>query len=157
MLVDKMGRFLTQSLFLETNYGPDAIYTLKDVDFEYNGRIYPSIKRLYLEVGDPTEYRFACTYFAGIKQWNRIASNKLFKGYVEEWRYELELKLRSEGIKLSMQQARKGSWQASKWLADKGWDDKKVGRPSKEDIDRERKLIADIGREFDMDANRLLQ
>ena len=37
---------LTQGLFLEIQYGEFAVFTLKDEDYEYNGKIYPSLKNL---------------------------------------------------------------------------------------------------------------
>ena len=58
-LVDGQGKPLTQSLFLEIGYTDFSVYTLKDQDYEYNDKVYPSLKRLYLEMEDPTEYEFA--------------------------------------------------------------------------------------------------
>lgn len=150
-----MGRSLTQSLFLELGYRPEAIYTLKDDDYEYEGRYLYSIKRLYLEIGDPTEYAFANTCFTGWTQWQRIVANKQMTKVVEQWRFELEVKLRSEGVRQAKTQAKKGSWQATKWLSERGWDARGAGRPSKEDVDHERKVQAAISNEFEDDATRL--
>lgn len=154
-----MGRPLTQSLFLEVGYSESAIYTLKDVDHEYEGRIYPSLKRLYLEVADPTEYKFATTYLTGIKQWQRICENAQLKPRIEEWRFELEVKLRSEGIlavRRHSQSKHPSAWQASKWLADRGWDTRGAGRPSKEEIAHEKAVRAQIEDEFLQDHNRIV-
>jgi len=126
------GNWRTQSLFLELGYTPHAVYTLKEDDYEYKGKTFPSIKKLYLELGDPTEYEFANTYLGGWEHWSRIFNNKLMTDRVEMWRQELELKLRCEGIKEALQQSRDGNWQAAKWVADRGWE-KKAGRPSKAD------------------------
>ena len=50
-LRDTKGRPLTQSLFLELGYNTQyAVYTLKDEDYNYEGKLYPSLKRLYLEM-----------------------------------------------------------------------------------------------------------
>lgn len=158
MLLDSMERPLTQSLFLEVGYGSDAIYTLKEVDYMYKGKLYPSLKRLYIQMADPTEYEFANTYLLGLRQWQRITENRALKKHVEEWRFELSEKLRSEGVRLAIKQATKGSWQAAKWLADRGWDQKSgKGRPTKEDIEYQRKLVADVADSYEQDANRLLQ
>jgi hypothetical protein len=46
IMLDSMGKFRTQSLFLELGYGEDAVYTLKDQDHEHNGTVYPSLKRI---------------------------------------------------------------------------------------------------------------
>lgn len=150
-----MDRPLTQMLFLEVNYDARAVYTLKDVDHVWNGKDYPSMRRLYLEMGDPTEYQFATTYLLGWKHWQRICENKLLRKHVDEWREELEVKLRSEGVHAALVQARSGSWQAAKWLVDKGWVESKAGRPSKADVERETKMQARIADEFTDDYERL--
>lgn len=149
------GRPLTQSLFLEVGYTDEAIYTLKEVDHEYNGKTYPSIKRLYLEAADPTEYVFATTHLLGWKHWQRICENKLLRKHIDEWRFELELKLRSEAVHIIYGQSRKGSITAAKWLAERGWDDRPAGRPSKSEIEKQTKIIQDVQNEFEQDYARL--
>lgn len=151
-----MGRHLTQSLFLELGYRPEAQYTMKDEDYLYEGRLLPSIKKLYLEIGDPTEYEFANKCFTGWTQWQRIVANKQITKVVEGWRFELEVKLRSEGVKQARSQSKKGSWQATRWLSEKGWEDRGAGRPTKTEVDHEKKVQAAISNEFEEDANRLL-
>jgi len=156
-LKDSRGRPLTQSLFLEVGYNTDfAVYTQKDEDYEYKGKLYPSLKRLYLEHEDPTEYDFACTYLLGWSQWQRICANKIFAKMVDSWRIELELKLRSQAVRdiIGISTSDKG-FQAAKWLADKGWDKRSAGRPSKSDIERETKIQADIAEEYSADVSRL--
>lgn len=154
-MVDVMNRPLTQSLFLEIGYNEDAMFTLKDNDHEHNGKTYYSLKRLYLEMGDPTEYEFAITYLLGWKHWQRLCENRALRKHIDEWREELEVKLRCRGIKSMMFAAAGGNYQAAKFLADRGWDNKGAGRPSKADVDREVKIQADIRSEFEADALRL--
>ena len=154
-LVDSMGRNLTQSLFLELGYRPEAIYTLKDEDFVYEGKYLPSVKQLYLDIGDPTEYAFANKCFTGWTQWQRIVANKQMTKIVEQWRFELEVKIRSEGVRSAKSQARKGSWQATKWLSERGWDQRGAGRPTKDQVEHERKVQAAVTNEFEEDAARL--
>ena len=157
-LRDSRGRPLTQSLFLEVGYNTEfAVYTQKDDDYEYKGKIYPSLKRLYLAHEDPTEYDFACTYLLGWSQWQRICANKVFSSMVEEWRFELELKLRSQAVRdiLNISTSDKG-FQAAKWIADRGWDKRSAGRPSKEDVDKETKIQANIAEEYNADVVRLI-
>ena len=154
---DSMGRPLTQSLFLEVGYNTQfAVYTLKDEDCEYEGVVYPSIKRLYLAHEDPTEYDFACTYLLGWQHWKRISRNKVFMKHISEWREELELKLRSQSVRDIIQiSASEKGFQAAKWLADKGWDKRMAGRPTKEDIEKETKIQANIAEEYMADVARL--
>lgn len=154
-MVDSMGRPITQSLFLEIGYTDAALYTLKEQDFEYNGKVLPSIKRLYLEIADPTEYEFAQTCFLGWSHWQRLCENKAVRKHIDEWRVELEVKLRSRGVKTAMLAAYGGNFQASKWLADRGWDTRGPGRPSKAEVERETKIQAAMSDEFSADIIRM--
>lgn len=152
---DISGRSRTQSLFLELGYGDEAIYTLKEDHWEYNGKIYPSIKKLYLEAEDPTEYEFANTWFMNWTHWQRVCENKAIKPYIEQWREELEIRLRSKAVRSLMYEASKGSYQAAKWLADRGWDNRGAGRPSKLDKEKRAKVNDVIQNEFQDDVIRL--
>ena len=156
-LRDSRGRPLTQSLFLEVGYNTEfAVYTQKDEDYEYKGKVYPSLKRLYLAHEDPTEYDFACTYLLGWSQWQRICSNKLFAKHIAEWRMELELKIRSQAVRdiIELSQGEKG-FQSAKWLADRGWDKRAAGRPTNEEVERERNIKANIDDEYASEVSRL--
>jgi hypothetical protein len=157
-LKDDMGRPLTQSLFLEIGYHEDrAIYTLKDEDHEYRGNTYYSLKRLYLEMEDPTEYEFANQYLLGWQHWKRLKANKALAKHFAEWEEELELRLRAQGIRAAIDQAAEDKgFQAAKWLADKGWQKNSVGRPSKHDKLREERMQAKLDDEFAGDVVRLM-
>lgn len=147
---------LTQSLFLEIGYTDYAVYTLKDEDYEYKGMVYPSLKRLYLEMEDAGEYEFACTHLLGWKHWQRLCANQTIAKEIDEWRYELELKLRSQAIKqIRVKAITEKGINAAKWIAEKGWDKKPAGRPTKSQIERETKMQADIISMFDADLQRL--
>ncbi len=156
-MVDNVGRPLTQSLFLEVGYGEAAVYTLKEQDHEHNGKYYFSLKRLYLEIADPTEYEFANTYLLNWKHWQRLCENKLLRKYIDEWRDELEVKLRSRGVKDIMGSASEGNYQAAKWLADRGWSTRGAGRPSKAEVEREKRIQAGIADEYEADVIRLIK
>lgn len=157
MLLDSEGRPLTQSLFLEIGYSDRAIYTFKEVDHVYNGKTYLSLKKRFIEMEDPTEYEFAITYFLSWKHWQRICQNKLILEQITEWREELEMKLRSRAVKQAMQAAGgpSGNFQAAKWLVDKGWDPKRAGRPSKDELERESRIREKIDDEYSGDIARL--
>ena len=155
---DAMGKPLTQGLFLEIGYSDFAIYTLKDQDHELNGKNYLSLKRLYLEIADPTEYEFATTYLLGWKHWMRLCENKALRAHIDEWRDELEIKLRSKAIKTIIAQAGLlGAVQASKWVADRGWSTRGAGRPTKAEIEHEKKIQAGITNEYSADLLRLVK
>lgn len=153
-LKDSRGYPLTQSLFLEINYSDYAIWTFNDDPKEYNGKTYPSLRQYYLDIADPTEYQFAKQCTLGWDHWQRIVENVMVKKEVEKWREELEVALRSEGI-LSIIDASESNWQASKWLVDKGWDKNKVGRPSKSEAEREKRIANRVNEEFNADIIRM--
>ena len=154
-MMDTGGRYLTQSMFLEVNYEPNATFTLKDNDHEWNGVIYPSLKRLYIEFEDPTEYDFANTYLLGWKHWQKLIGNKMLLNHVQEWREELEFKLRAKGVKNMMLSAAQGNYQASKWLVERGWDVRGAGRPSKAEIEGQKALIKRVDDEYGADVVRM--
>lgn len=156
-MLDSMGKFRTQSLFLELGYGTEAIFTLKDQDHTHEGKEYLSLKRLYLEFEDPTEYEFATTVLLGWKHWQRMCENKVIRKYIDEWRDELEVKLRSRAIIDAIKEARKGHFQAAKWVADRGWSTRGAGRPSKAEIEKQTKINERVEDEYKSDVVRLFK
>lgn len=158
-LRDSRGNPLTQSLFLENGYQVDAaIYTLKDEDHTYKGVVYPSIKRIYLDMEDVVEYEFANTYFLGWNHWKRLYENKLLTPHIDSWREELRLKLRSAAFKgiLDATASEQSSFQAHKWLIDEGWLPKSgVGRPATKEKEKEEKFKKHIASAYGDDIARL--
>lgn len=147
---DEKGRYIVQGLFLEDRYNVDlAYYTLDGEDKTHKGKLFPSLKRLYLDRADPTEYAFAKEYLYDWDHWQRLCNNAIVGRHIEKWRDELTLFLRSEGISAIIDTALTDKhYQASKWLADKGWQDIARGRPSKEEIKGELKKQAEIEKEY---------
>lgn len=156
-LKDTMGKPLTQSLFLEIGYSEFSVYTLKDQDYTYKGKVYPSLKQLYLKEEDPTEYAFATKHLLGWQHWKRLCENKAIAKHVEEWREELELKLRSQAVR-DMQNlcaSENGNYSAAKFLADRGWEKRGAGRPSKAEKDKYLRIEERLDEEFGADIKRL--
>lgn len=156
-LQDTMGRPLTQSLFLELGYSEYSVYTLKEQDYAYKGKNYPSLKRLYLKEEDVTEYEFATKHLLGWQHWKRLCENKQIRKHIDEWREELELKIRSQAIR-DMQglcASENGNFSAAKFLADRGWEKRAPGRPSKIDKEKEDRLADRLSDEFTADIVRL--
>ena len=162
----EQGKWLTQSLFLEIGYRTEfAIFTLEDNEKTFKGKKYPSIKKYYLELEDPTEYEFASKYLGGWQHWKRICSNSLILEHITEWREELTLKLRGRGIQSMIDEATmggRGQATAARWLAEKGFLDspvvkrKKVGRPAKEeDLTQEARDMAMLKEDFAKDLARI--
>lgn len=160
-MYDGKDAMRTQSLFLETSYGDQEFvqYTLKPRDHKTkDGRSIPSIKRLYLEAEDPTEYNFAYKYFLDWNHWQKIKGNQLIAKHMEGWKDELDVRMAAIGITSMIDMAtdaHKPSFQASKFLAHREWDKNKPGRPSKEAVAREAKIAAKINEEFGGDLARL--
>lgn len=160
---DTCGRWYTQSLFFETSQYDQlgiAIYTFGDTAREYKDKKYICFKDLYLSCEDPTEYEVATKYLGGWKHWLRLCSNKLIMAHIQDLRDELEVKLKSKGIKgmvrASEEEGGRGAT-AAKWLADRGWEKRKAGAPSKEEKTRElkldKKLEADLANDMDRIIN----
>lgn len=76
----------TKQLFFEMADPPrdNVLYTLKDEDHQG----FPSIKRLYVDLEDQSEYLFATTYFASWYHFKRLAEISWFKPVLEEMREE---------------------------------------------------------------------
>jgi hypothetical protein len=149
---DSTNSFLVRALFFETNTFNDkagCLYTLKESD--HKG--YLSLHKSYMEIGDPTEYKFALTHFEGWSHWQRLLKCKWFMPYVERWRAELAVKLASQGLSTVVAEVTsngKGALVAAKYLIEKGWvagdikPKRKPGRPKKEDVKMASGLTQDI-------------
>jgi hypothetical protein len=76
--------------------------------------------------------------------------------HFEEWREELELRLRAQGIRAIIDQSLddKG-FQAAKYLAEKGWDKRTAGRPSKNEKLKQERQKARMDDEFSGDIARM--
>lgn len=154
-LVGTNGKRKTISLFLENNYTREkedpAPYTLKDRD--HRGKI--SLKRIFMECEDPTEYLFAIAAFGSWEHWQVLKNTKAFQPTYEAWRRELEAKLQAEAI-LTIRKDALSNPTSARWLAEKGWLDKATkGRPSKAEVERERKRLAEQADTLESDAGRV--
>lgn len=139
----------TNALFKEYNVTePElAIYTTASDDITENGKTYISIRKQYLLLEDPTEYEIASKYFDSWTHWKKVKESSKLKSDVEEWREELEVKLRSKGVKGVYHKALDGDYQANKWLAERGFTGKKTARrgaPSKAEITGEARKAAKV-------------
>ena len=142
---------------MENGYNTDlAVYTLDGEDKTYKGVLYPSLKRLFLELGDPTEYQFAVDNLYDWPHWKRLCKNKVIQPHIKEWRDELSLKLQSEGVLSIINLATsEGSYQASKWLADKNWVQRERGRPTTDQVKGALAKRVRENSEFDQDDDLL--
>lgn len=151
-----------KALFYEQTLNDKSyvIYTLKDQD--HKG--YPSLYRLYMEIDDPTEWIVSQTLVDGWEHWEMLCNCTWFKPYVERWRKELELRMKSKALAKIKAEAKtngKESFIANRYLIEKGWEskeDKKVGRgrPSKEEIRKAANEIASTQDRISGDFERIL-
>jgi hypothetical protein len=133
---------------------------LKEEDHEHNGKLYPSMKRIYIEMEDVTEYEFAMATLGSYKHWERVLESPIIRPHVDQWRKELNLKLKARAMKSIIKSAtedEKLSFQAMKYLADNEYLDKKNkrGRPSKDEVKAELKREVEINKSFRDDAERI--
>jgi hypothetical protein len=165
VMKDDIGRYRTQSLFWELRYGTEEkfppIFTLKSDNIERDGKLYYSLKKIYLSYDHVPkfEYEFATDVFGSWDHWNKLANDTLpaIKDEIKSWREELDIKLKALGLKALIHASRdndaKGV-QASKYLAEKGYEVKR-GRPSKAEIEAERKQAAGVKKELASDMERI--
>ena len=158
-LVDHMGAYRTQSLFIETNStATDALMTIKEVDWLYHGKMYPSFRIQYIDLADPEEYETAIQIFGSWEHWKKLLRNKKIRLKIEQYREELEVSIRSGAVRALVKTAHtegaKGT-SAAKYIAEKGWDKRKAGAPSKLEKEREIKIQTSISEEVQEDLERL--
>ncbi len=149
-----------RQLFFETQMADksDVVYTLKDQDHEG----YPSLYQAYMSTDDPTEYLFATQFLDGWDHWEMLCQCTWFKPYVSRWRRELEIKHRALALQrikaLASDPTSKDFHQANKFLVNAGWDEKpqsKRGRPSKDEVSKAAKAMADEAKTMDEDLQRI--
>lgn len=165
LLKDDRNVARTTSLFFESKREADPtlvpIFTLKDFDYTVDGVTYLSLRQIYFsyEHIPNFEYNFAMDVFGSWDIWQKITKCSI-RSVFQEWRDELEIKIKAEAIRRMMAASRsddaKGV-QAAKYLADKGYVEggTRRGRPTKEEVERERKLQAEVKDSLAADMERI--
>jgi len=106
-------------------------------------------RNAYLQSNDPTGYIFAEEWVEdGFRKWSTLQNSFGVKGEVDEWKKTLEMKLQSQAI-LSIAEQRTTSFQAAKWLADRGWqerEDKRTKEAKKRASEVHDHVAADMAR-----------
>ena len=164
---DVNGRWLTASLFKETNKDESrypSVYTLADDD----AGEHLSMRRIYMDANDPTEFLAAKHLFGDVNCWANLCKSPFFKPHVARWRNELHLRIRSRSIRVIEECAESGNGSASqlsaaKWLAQQEWEGNEMvmvkrgpGRPHKiADPETRLRDALDASKEEDDDLRRL--
>lgn len=166
LLKDTSNRPRTQSLFIEyENENYRAVFTLQPFNVIKDGTEYLSLYRKYMEIADPTEYRFAIKCFGSYQHWQLLQSRPWFQPYVNAWREELDASIKSQAAVEMFEIANTTSSdqtrvQALKWLSDRGYlgsipKPKRRGRPSKEEIEGELRRQLTNSKDINDDYTRL--
>lgn len=158
-LKDKDGRFRTYSLFIEkATENNTPIWTLKEEDVTVDGVLYPSLKKIYFSYDHIPgyEYDFAVENLTSWEYWTKLTGSGL-RAIFQEWRDELEVRIKARSIKTLIKTTTEGgaaAANAAKYLAEKGYAPKR-GRPSKEEVQRERLISAGVEKEVQDDIERM--
>lgn len=160
-----MAMWHTKGLFYETSLPEDresmgTAWTLKEDDHPADGKVYKSMKKLYVAMEDVTEYDFAQATLGSYKHWERLLESPIIRPHIDQWRKELNLKLKARAMKSIIKAAtedEKLSFQAMKYLADNDYLDKrgKRGRPSKDEVKAELRKEVQTSKTLQDDAARI--
>jgi len=135
---DSKGSWRTQSLFVEFERPPHvALWTLGEDNYEHeDGRFFPSLRKIYLSYNHIPgyEHKFVSEQIGSYPFWLRLSKSSFIAKHIQEWREELEVKIRSESMEALIRQSREpNGTTAAKYLADKGWVGSGRGRPTKKE------------------------
>jgi hypothetical protein len=133
---DSNGRWRTLSLFEEFAVdGYEPMYTLAEA------------KEKYLATSDPTEYTQSYILTENWDHWQRLVESSIkIRVHIEMWRKELAVKVRSEAILKVMASDKAGD---HRWLAERGYEPRQVGRPTKAAKKAEADADAELKRELE--------
>lgn len=157
---DEKNRWRSGSLFIEKIQGQaiesgyNPLFTLREYDYE--GKL--SLKRLYMEAADITEYKFAMSVFGSYECWENLIECNWFRPHAMQWRKELTLKLKAEAIKEIKDATDRTSISKYQWLYEtygKEGTAPKRGRPSKSEVSGALKSAVEDARTYREDAERL--
>lgn len=149
-LVDATGQMLTTGLFEETQrkHGSSAPPVFKLSEW----------RKVYVEIADPTEYTAAMELIGSWEHWLALRANPILSRIFDEWLQEVEVKLRSLGVRELMKVAAKtgspGASAAARWLAEGGYVEDKRMR-TKEGRKREEQVKQGVKDRTAADAARL--
>lgn len=162
MYKGKNNCWMTQSLFWDMwvslspgNRHSDPVFTFDSDRLGPTGVPLINFKRTFVELGDPTGYLWAMEYLGSYDHLLYLLERDWFSSVFQEALEELQTKMRASALKRIVEIASTSpnesqALAASKYLAERGWEKGKVGRPEK--------VPAPLKREIDIvesDAARL--
>jgi hypothetical protein len=156
-----IGTWYTDALFYERVRDKTAgerlfepVFTLIDDKPDYI-----CFRKTFIELNDPTGYKWAQRYLGDYEHWNRLMKCVWFQGAYDKAMQELKIKLRAESLnritEIRDSAADAQSLVAAKYLAGFEWEKSGRGRPSNKEVTGELKRQAQLLSEEDLDAERI--
>lgn len=115
-------------------------------------------RKRFVSTLDPTEYAGAIELLGSWEEWLRFKRNwpSFQKLHLDDWMEEIEIKIKSMAIRaLIMQSQGDSGASAAKFLVEAKHHEKKVGRPSKEIIERQLRIDTAAHKEVANDLERI--
>ena len=139
----EVGRQAAKALF----EGPDATYNLQE------------FHDTFIKLEDTSEYLPALQLVGTWTEWERLKRDwKGFATYIQSWKEELEVKLKSRSMQQIIKLAKDGNYQASKWVAEEGFNKRSgAGRPSASERKRAAKELSSEAADTIQDRERVLR
>jgi hypothetical protein len=158
---DVCGRWYTKSLFWETEedaIGRRPVAAVFSLHQDKPGLI--NARRTFVELGDPTGYKWAQKYLGDWQHWKALEKAKWFQAALIIWREELAAKVQAEALdtvrEISKREGDKQALPAARFLATRGWEKGATrGRPSKAEVTGELKRQAEAASIEDEDLKRI--
>jgi hypothetical protein len=101
-------------------------------------------RKTFVEMEDLTEYAPAVALAGSWEEWQRFKKEwPAFNEILQEWKDELEVRLKSKSIMVIVQNA-KDNVEAAKWVAEGKYKPKVAGRPTKAEIEHQKKVDAKV-------------
>lgn len=113
----------------------------------------------FMELRDPTGYKWAMRYLGDYNHFEALMSTSWFPAVFREWGRRLGIMLQAEALQ-KIQEVSMGegpqAMAAAKYIAERGWEPKATkGRPSKAAVEEQVKHDAKLQKEQDDDAERI--
>ncbi len=143
------GKLVVPGMFQEFNRGREGemepIFSFK------------AWNRTYLDIADPTEYETAMVLIGNWEHWQAVRLHQITGPVMDEWANEVEIKLRSQGVRNVISLAGStapGAAGAAQWLAKGGYIEDSRLR-TKKGREKEEKVQEAIKRRVADDAARI--
>ena len=137
--ISDQGHYMTQGLFYEYRHQTknfDAPYNLREDDYKGSKSVY----KIYMSCD--TEYEAAQKILGSWKHWEILCKSPFFSKEIEKWREERAIREQALAKGVLLEQTREGNITAAKGVLETH--KRKAGRPSKIEVEGERKRQANI-------------